>query len=141
MIADNFLQRLDRVRRTGPGKWQACCPAHDDRGPSLSVTETDDGKVLVHCFAGCGVHEITAAVGMDIADLFPPRESSGKPMRRPFPAADVLRAIGHEALVVAAAARTMANEGQLTVADLERVIEAASRIQAGVTAAGLHHAY
>lgn len=140
MIVDNFLSKLDKVRRTGPGKWQACCPAHDDRGPSLSIAEGDDGRVLVHCFAGCGVHEIVAAVGMDISDIFPPRESSGKPMRRPFPAADVLRAIGHEALVVAAAARTMAREGQLSVADLERVIEAASRIQTGVTAAGLHHA-
>ena len=140
MITDNLISKLDNVRRTGPGKWQACCPAHDDRGPSLSITEGDDGRVLVHCFAGCSVHEIVAAVGLDIADLFPPRESSGKPMRRPFPAADVLRAIAHEALVVAAAARTMANQGQLSPDDIGRLIEAASRIQAGVTAAGVHHA-
>lgn len=139
MIADNLLSKLDKVRRTGPGKWQACCPAHDDRGPSLSIAEGDDGRVLVHCFAGCSVHEIVAAVGMDISNLFPPRETNGKPMRRPFPAADVLRAIGHEALVVAAAARTMASEGQLSPRDVQRVIEAASRIQAGITAAGVHH--
>ncbi|QRM20668.1 DNA primase [Dechloromonas sp. TW-R-39-2] len=140
MIADNLISKLDKVRRTGPGKWQACCPSHEDRGPSLSIAEGDDGRVLVHCFAGCSVHEIVAAVGMDIADLFPPRESTGKSQRRPFPAADVLRAIGHEALVVAAAARIIANDGQLSSCDLVRVIEAASRIQAGVTAAGLHHA-
>ncbi len=30
----------------------ACCPAHDDRRPSLSISERD-GKLLVHCFAGC----------------------------------------------------------------------------------------
>lgn len=140
MIADNLLSKLEKVRRTGQGKWQACCPAHDDRGPSLSIAEGDDGRVLVHCFAGCSVHEIVAAAGMDIADLFPPSESTGKPLRRPFPAADVLRAIGHEALVVAAAARTMANQGQLSHGDVQRVMEAASRIQSGVTAAGLLHA-
>jgi len=31
----------------------ACCPAHDDKDPSLSVTDTEDDKVLVHCHAGC----------------------------------------------------------------------------------------
>src|ERR1700730_15823278 len=31
----------------------ACCPAHDDTRPSLSVSEAPDGKVLGHCFAGC----------------------------------------------------------------------------------------
>lgn len=140
MIVDNFLSKLDKVHRTGAGKWQACCPAHDDRGPSLSIAEGDDGRILVHCFAGCAVHEIVAAVGIDIADLFPPRECNGKPQRRPFHATDVLRGIGYEALVVAAAARTMANDGQLSPRDLERLVEAASRIQAGITAAGVHHA-
>lgn len=39
-------------RRVGTG-WMACCPAHDDRMPSLSVREGEGGKVLVHCHAGC----------------------------------------------------------------------------------------
>ena len=138
MSVDNFLSKLDGVRRTGAGKWLARCPAHADRSPSLSVAEGDDGRVLVHCFAGCSVHEIVSAVGMDIDDLFPPRDiQHGKPERRPFPPADVLRAIGHEALVVAAAAKIMANEGKLSANDVERVIRAASRIQAGMTAAGV----
>jgi putative DNA primase/helicase len=34
--------------------WMARCPAHDDRAPSLSLTETQEGKVLVRCHAGCG---------------------------------------------------------------------------------------
>jgi hypothetical protein len=34
----------------------ACCPAHDDRNPSLSVRRAPDGRVLVHCFAGCSLH-------------------------------------------------------------------------------------
>ena len=31
----------------------ARCPAHDDRKPSLSIRDADDGKVLVRCHAGC----------------------------------------------------------------------------------------
>ena len=39
------------------GQWHgsygtACCPAHDDKNPSLSITERD-GKLLVYCHAGC----------------------------------------------------------------------------------------
>jgi putative DNA primase/helicase len=47
-------------RRTGQG-WSACCPAHDDHNPSLSITEKD-GRVLVHCFAGCEQDAIIAAL-------------------------------------------------------------------------------
>ena len=32
---------------------QARCPAHDDRNPSLSISDGDDGVLLVHCHAGC----------------------------------------------------------------------------------------
>lgn len=104
MSADTILQHLEKVRRTGPGSWVACCRAHDDKSPSLTIRETGDGRVLVHCFGGCSVEEVLAAVGLTFADLFPPRETHhSKPERRPFPAADVLRAIGFESIVVAAA--------------------------------------
>lgn len=57
--------------------YSACCPAHEDRSPSLSVSEGDDGRVLVKCFAGCSSEEICAALGLTLADLFEPsRESS-----------------------------------------------------------------
>src|SRR5262245_23694279 len=45
-------------RRTGANKYLCRCPAHDDRTPSLSVTEAPDGKVLVHCHAGCAQQEV-----------------------------------------------------------------------------------
>lgn len=40
------------------GKWfgeygTASCPSHDDRRPSLSISAGKDGKVLLHCHAGC----------------------------------------------------------------------------------------
>jgi hypothetical protein len=47
-------------RRSGSG-WMARCPAHEDRGPSLSICEKN-GKILVHCFAGCSQREVIAAL-------------------------------------------------------------------------------
>jgi putative DNA primase/helicase len=48
-------------RKAGPG-WTACCPAHDDRTPSLSITDSDDGKVLVRCHAGCEQERVIASL-------------------------------------------------------------------------------
>jgi len=42
--------------------WIARCPAHEDRKPSLSISETSDGKVLLHCFAGCDQKEVIEAL-------------------------------------------------------------------------------
>jgi DNA primase len=68
MNAQDVLDRLKKV--TGSkGKWMACCPAHQDKSPSLAVTEADD-RVLVHCFSGCDTQNVTAAIGLNVADLF-----------------------------------------------------------------------
>ncbi|BCW94683.1 MAG: AAA family ATPase [Fimbriimonadales bacterium] len=46
--------RVKRVsKRNGTRHVQAHCPCHDDRNPSLSITEKPDGTLLVKCFAGC----------------------------------------------------------------------------------------
>jgi putative DNA primase/helicase len=47
--------------RQGAG-WTARCPAHDDRAPSLSVSAADNGKILVHCHAGCEQRQVVAAL-------------------------------------------------------------------------------
>lgn len=96
--SDRLLGRLHGVKRTGAGRYMARCPAHEDRSASLSVRELDDGRALVHCFAGCNVDAIVAAVGLDLADLFPPRaDDDRKPReRRPFLASDAIRALRRE---------------------------------------------
>ncbi len=58
MSAETFLSHLDKVRQTGPGRWIACCPAHDDKHPSFNIRELDDGRVLINCKAGCSTEEI-----------------------------------------------------------------------------------
>jgi DNA polymerase I-like protein with 3'-5' exonuclease and polymerase domains len=42
--------------------WSARCPAHDDQKPSLSISSGKDGKVLVHCHAGCSQREVLIAI-------------------------------------------------------------------------------
>src|SRR5262245_44736835 len=56
----------EQIIRALGGQWQgaggtARCPAHRDRNPSLSVTNAD-GKVLVHCHAGCEQKAVVAAL-------------------------------------------------------------------------------
>lgn len=74
MTVETLLSRLDRVRKTGRAQWVACCPAHDDRGPSLSIAETADSRVLVHCFGGCPAHAVLDALELEFSDLFPERD-------------------------------------------------------------------
>lgn len=75
MSAESLLERLQGVRKTGAGRWMARCPAHEDRGPSLSVRDKD-GVVLIHCFRGCSAPEVAQAAGIELSSLFPP--SDGK---------------------------------------------------------------
>ncbi len=65
---------LDNVRPNGDG-FTSRCPAHDDRRNSLSISEGDDGRVLLKCFAGCRVEQIVAAIGLRVQDLFPTTQS------------------------------------------------------------------
>ena len=87
MSADELLSKLDRVRVHGTNKWSARCPAHADRSPSLSIRVAEDGRILVHCFAGCSVHEICGMLGLSVGELFSdvPRKGRGGARRRQQP--------------------------------------------------------
>ncbi len=82
MSAAALLVRLDGVRSTGHDRWIARCSAHDDKRPSLSIRETDDGKVLAYCFGGCSILAVASAVGISVADLFPARQARYETNRR-----------------------------------------------------------
>jgi len=127
---ENLLQRLEKVKGRN-GSWTARCPAHDDKGPSLAIKAADDGRVLLHCFAGCDVHSVVGAVGMDISDLFPPNDFpvEGKPAIKPaFYASDLMRIIGFEALVVQIVAFDIANNKPISEETRERMLTAYQRI-------------
>jgi len=78
VTAAEIVEGLDRVKRNGHG-WIACCPAHQDRHPSLSVWDGDDGWVRFKCFAGCSRDAILAALGLSLSDIGPDRDARAIP--------------------------------------------------------------
>lgn len=141
-VADvhKLLDRLDKVKTNGTDRWTACCPAHDDKGPSLAVRLADDGKLLIHCFAGCGAANVLAAVGMEMHELFPKRPDDFRskptsPSQRWVPR-DVLSCVAREALVVVFAAEAVHKGQSLSTDDLERLAVAAGRLRAAAKEVG-----
>jgi len=65
---ETLLLRLANVQTAGRDRWLATCPAHPDRKPSLSI-RVADGKILLHCFAGCDSDAVLAALGLSWRDL------------------------------------------------------------------------
>jgi len=84
---ERVLSVLEKVQPRGKDKWLACCPAHDDRSPSLSIA-VKDNTVVVHCFSGCGGTEVAQALvdkGCEWDDLFPEKVEN-RPSFFPKPA-------------------------------------------------------
>ncbi len=66
-----IVAALFGARRVGPGLWQARCPAHDDRNPSLRITEGKDGQhTLLRYWAGCTTESVLIAAGLGWSALF-----------------------------------------------------------------------
>ena len=127
-----LIARLDSAKETERGKWAARCPAHDDKSPSLAIKETGDGTILMRCFAGCSAFEVVSAIGLELSDLFPKQENfnhsqPGKPQRKPFNAADVLRAVLHEITIIAVCGGKLRHAG-LTPEDQARLSLALQRV-------------
>ena len=74
MQVREFLSYLNGVKKNGSG-WTALCPAHDDKKQSLSIDEKD-GRILLHCFAGCTTEAIVSALGLEMRDLFTDKPQS-----------------------------------------------------------------
>src|SRR5258708_2824629 len=141
MSVHALLDRLEGVRKTGADRWIARCPAHEDRGPSLSIRELSDGRILVHDFGQqCSAGEIVAALGLELADLFPPRavaDDKRPPReRQPFSAADALRLIAAEVDRAALLIAVMAKH-DFTPERRQRLLQAASSIRLTLKACGL----
>jgi hypothetical protein len=131
VTAATLLDRLDGVRRTGPGTWRARCPSHGSKGLTLAIREVDDGRILIKCFAECSVDEVVGAVGLKLEDLFPPRQKADfvKGDRRLFPAADILRCVADEVMIAWVISRDMERGQTIRDFDFERLHEANIRIQ------------
>ncbi len=135
MSAATLLDRLNRPKQTGPGRWIARCPAHQDSSPSLSIRELDDGRILLHDFGGCGTDEVLAALGLTMSDLFPkPLPGSGPaggyaPSRSRIPARDLLEVIDHEVMAATLMLSFVEQQsGVCTQSQLQRLVQATARI-------------
>jgi hypothetical protein len=71
MTPEMFVNRLKNVQKKGERKWLCSCPAHADSDPSLAVTATNNGKILLKCFAGCSAMDVVQSIGLKLEDLFP----------------------------------------------------------------------
>ena len=129
--------RVHKLRKTGEASWIACCPAHEDNSPSLAIRLLDDGRILLHCFAGCETSRVLESLGLAIEDLFPDRGFGDhyKRVQRPFNAMDVLRCIAFEAQIAAVAASNLARGVLLQHSDHARLMLATSRLHAAVKVA------
>lgn len=141
-MIDNLLSRLNKVRQTGPGRWIARCPAHNDKSPSLAIREFGDGRILLHCFTGCSTADVLTAVRLEFSDLYPADSwaiGHANAEHRLFPAADVLRALNFETLVVAAAAGALLEGKPFSDDDRTRLALAMERIETAVSLSGVNH--
>lgn len=131
---EQLLARLPSAKPRGHGRWIALCPVHDDKNPSLSITETQDGIILLRCWAGCGIDEIVRAVGLALSDLFPRNRDAhcrgSIPVHLRWNPWDVLASVAHEALIVSLAAGDLADGELLSSSDGERVDLARRRLEA-----------
>ena len=130
---DLVLDRLASfgLRPSGNDRWRACCPAHGGKNRSaLSVGIGQEGQVLLRCWHGCDADDVAGALGLDLSDLFPPRESTaGLPQRRRMlTAGQALDLLADEANLAAVAASNLAQGVVLNDVDRTRLLVAAGRI-------------
>ena len=127
-----MLEPLGKMKQV-PSKeretWEACCPAHDDKDPSLRVTLTHDDRILLHCWAGCGAKDVLDSLGLDWSALFPPRVDHITKVESVFgPRPRKKRTLDDHILAVARADRKSGR--RLTEAEKYAEFQAFQRIQA-----------
>ena len=125
---EQLLSRLEGVRETSSGQWAAKCPAHDDKSPSLVVSDKGD-RILIHCFAGCDAEEVMNAVDLTLADLFDkPMQHSPIRKRDRWDARALLKTSLGESIVVMIAANQVIKGIPLSTEDHKRACLAVDRL-------------
>lgn len=141
---DNLLSRLHQIKtkkpnRAGCRQWQALCPSHPDKTPSLTITECADGTVLVKCWSGCTTDEIVNAISLELKDLFvqqPDKQSYSDraPKKKICPSKE---AIEHEQLIIQIAQSHLKKGDVLTPTDHQRYQQAKKRLSLLTTKVGI----
>lgn len=89
----SFLSRFEHVgeclvTRQGLKQYRCKCPAHASQGvnhKNMIVSFARDGRILMHCYGGCGAGEILSAIGLSWQDIMPdaPQEAHRSPLQPP----------------------------------------------------------
>ena len=125
---ERFLDRLDGVKKTGPDKYLARCPAHDDKSPSLSIRDCGD-TFLMKCWSGCASGDVMTAVGLKLSDFWERAPDKPSGHKRVYVSAkEVVEIISTEMWIVIAAASAMLDDS-LTFEDYERLHDVAPKMQ------------
>ncbi len=141
MSIEAVLSCLDGVRETGHGKYVARCPAHDDKSPSLAIKNCGDGRILLHCFAGCETEDVLCALGLTFSDVMPKRVGGDHSYRpQSFDARQVLATLDHESLVVAIIGADFLEHKEIDKPTWSRLAQGVQRINsARAIAAPMRH--
>jgi hypothetical protein len=125
MEAELLLTYLDQVTKTRCG-WMTCCPAHEDRHPSLAIKQSSD-RILIHCFAGCSTQSITTALGLSMKDLF--SSSNGYVRGSEIPNETLIRRVLYNELIFSSIYENeLKSVGALTELDRSRLNQAKARV-------------
>lgn len=132
---DVLLARLEHIQKSGKG-WRTACPSCGGRSRKLSVSESDDGRVLLHCFGGCDAATVVGAAGLTLGDLFPERLSADTPedrkrrqrLARESQWGAALESLALEATVVLLAGKRLQKGVLLDDEDAFRLLQAMKRI-------------
>lgn len=81
-ILQHLESKTGRHSHKSKNGYMTCCPAHEDKNPSLSISEDSKGKVLINCFAGCTPEAICKALAIKTSDLFNDSNQSTSPQKR-----------------------------------------------------------
>lgn len=137
---DRLLQKLKKVRYSGQHQAMACCPAHDDRSPSLSIKDAGGGRILLNCLAGCATEDVLSAIGLTFADIQPEKRPTEtfKPVKDRVYATDALKAIQYEAQFVMMCAMDMKKGRQLSTETYDRLELSMERINRALELANVH---
>jgi hypothetical protein len=106
---DEFLSYFPNATATSNSEYRASCPTtlhvHGDRSKGLSIAQTSDGRILLHCFAGCTHVDVVSAIGLEPKDLFPRQLRIVDPLPR-----ECLGLVKHDAYAIGIALNDVADD-------------------------------
>jgi len=136
MSVENLLSRLQKVKKTGNGKWMCQCPSHNDKTASMVVNDVGDGRILINCFAGCDTYSILRDIGLDWQDVMPENaiDNNLQRVKKFLYPSEALEIVKFEAQIVSLIAIDIKNKQIVTPEMLDRLLTSVERINKSIEA-------